>query len=115
MLNLPPDAVAIEQELGPRLPFLDDAAIAELQPELPAYLAECNGCRQMSDLEKGEWRQQHSGALPNWASAVRQVLVLQVSSAAAETVFSLLKAAFGDQQQQALADNLQASVMLRYN
>ena len=52
MLNLPPDAVAIEQELGPRLPFLDDAAIAGLQPELPAYLAECNGCQEMSDLEK---------------------------------------------------------------
>ena len=37
------------------------------------------------------------------------------NSAAAERVFSLLKLMFGDTQTRALADMLQASLMLRYN
>ena len=40
---------------------------------------------------------------------------MQPSSAAAERAFSLLSAAFSDQQDSALADYLQASVMLQYN
>ena len=37
------------------------------------------------------------------------------NSAAAERVFSLLKAMFGDQQLGALADIIQTALMLRYN
>ena len=37
------------------------------------------------------------------------------NSAGAERVFSLLKAFFGDTRTQALADILQATLMLRYN
>ena len=37
------------------------------------------------------------------------------SSAAAERVFSLLKSMWGDTQLSALADMLQASLMLKYN
>eukprot|EP00966_Prymnesium_polylepis_P280868 6489737-Prymnesium_polylepis.1 len=37
------------------------------------------------------------------------------NSAAAERVFSLLKLMFGDRQETALADYLQAALMLRYN
>ena len=110
---LQPNAEAIEELRC--LPFLDDAIITGLQGELAAYLAACDGCREMSDLEKVEWWQQNGGPLPHWASAVRRVLVLQVSSAAAERVFSLLKAAFSEQQQHALTDYLQASLMLRFN
>ena len=39
----------------------------------------------------------------------------QVLSASAERVFSLLKNAFNDQQDNALKDYLEASVMIRYN
>jgi len=49
------------------------------------------------------------------SAVVKQVLLVQPSSAAAERVFSLLSAAFSDQQDSALADYLQASVMLQYN
>ena len=48
-------------------------------------------------------------------AAVKQVLFVQPSSAAAERAFSLLSAAFSDQQDGALADYLHASVMLQYN
>ena len=37
------------------------------------------------------------------------------NSAAAERVFSMLKAMFGDQQMQTLVDIIQAALMLRYN
>ncbi len=111
---LRPAAAAIE-ELR-RLPFLDDpATITGLQDELPAYLAACDGCNDLSDVEKVDWWKDHTQELPFWSKAVKKVLLLQVSSAAAERVFSLLKAAFSAQQESSLSDYLQASVMLRFN
>ena len=55
------------------------------------------------------------GQLPHWTSAVKKVLLLQPSSAAAERVFSILNSSFNDQQEHALVDYLQASVMTQYN
>ena len=55
------------------------------------------------------------GQLPRWASAVKKVLLVQLSSAAAERVFSILNSSFNDQQEHALVDYLQASVMTQYN
>ena len=49
------------------------------------------------------------------SAEAKQVLLVQPSSAAAERAFSLLSAAFSDRQDSALADYLQASVMLQYN
>ena len=65
--------------------------------------------------QKVEWWQHHAEKLPNWSSAVKKVLLVQPSSAAAERVFSILNASFNDQQDHALADYLQATVMLQYN
>ena len=48
-------------------------------------------------------------------SVAKKIILIPVSSAAAERVFSMLKAAFSEQQDAALADYLQASLMLRYN
>ena len=53
--------------------------------------------------------------LPHWSSLVKKLLLIQPSSASAERVFSLLTNAFGSQQESALQDYLEASVMLRYN
>ena len=44
------------------------------------------------------WWQYHSNELPHWSAAVQDVVLVQPSSAAAEHVFSLLKASFGPQQ-----------------
>ena len=50
-----------------------------------------------------------------WSSAAMQALLVQPSSAAAERAFSLLANSFGDRQQNALEDYVEASVMLHYN
>lgn len=54
-------------------------------------------------------------ALPCWSNAVKKVLTIQPSSAAAERVFSLLNSGFGDLQENLLKDYIETLVMLRYN
>ena len=49
------------------------------------------------------------------SAAAEIVFAFTPNSAAAERVFSLLKAMFGDQQLGALADIIQTALMLRYN
>ena len=53
---------------------------------------------------KVEWWKVHEEGLPNWSTAVKKVLLVQPSSAAAERVFSLLSASFNEQQDHALSD-----------
>ena len=50
-----------------------------------------------------------------WAEAARIVFAFTPNSAAAERVFSMLKAMFGDQQMETLADIIQTALMLRVN
>ena len=98
------------------LPFLDnDETINGLVRALPQYITaiadvaiECKGT-------KFEWWKIHDERLPNWSSAVKKVLLVQPSSAAAESVFSLLLVSFHEQQENALPDYLQAKVMLQYD
>ena len=42
-------------------------------------------------------------------------VMAQLSSAASERVFSIVSASFNDQQESALSDYFEASVMLQYN
>ena len=44
-----------------------------------------------------------------------QVALVQPSSAAAERVFSLLKASYGPQQERTLQEHIECSLMLQYN
>ena len=98
------------------LPFLDnDATITGLIRELPQYVAAAQDVVIEQEEKKVEWWQAHADRLPNWSMAVKKILLVQPSSAAAERVFSILAASFNDQQDRALADYLQASVMLQYN
>ena len=93
-------------------PFLhNDATIDALLKELPQYVAAAQDVVISSEEKKVEWWKHHTEQLPNWSSAVKKVLLVQPSSAAAERVFSILKASFNDP----LADYLQASAMLQYN
>ena len=61
------------------------------------------------------WWKQNALELPYWAEAANKTLPLQPSSAASEHVFSLLKASFSEQQNNALQDYLGASLVLQYN
>ena len=98
------------------LPFLDnDATIDGLIRELPQYVAAAQDVVIEQEEKKMEWWQAHADRLPNWSMAAKKTLLVQSSSAAAERVFSILAASFNDQQDRALADYLQASVMLQYN
>ena len=96
-------------------PFLnDDSCIASLAQELPAYLAAAEGVTVSNESEKVDWWAAHRETLPNWAAVVKKLLLIQPSSASAERVFSLLNT-FSSQQEHALEDCLESSVMLRYN
>ena len=84
-----------------------------LQAELPAYMA------RSADLAAGfnplKWWKTAREDLPSWASVASKCLLLQPSSAASERVFSILKRSFGEQQEAALQDYTEASLMLQYN
>ena len=96
-------------------PFLDsDTTIDGLKAELPAYLAAAEDVVIPTEEKKVEWWCGHEEQLPRWASAVKQVLLVQPSSATADSI-SILKASFNEQQNCALVDYLQASVMSQYN
>ena len=98
-------------------PFLhdDDGIINGLKAELPAYLAATEDMVINTEERKVKWWHDHKDQLPHWASAVKKVLLVQPSSAAAERVFSILNSSFNDQEEHALVDYLQASVITQYN
>ena len=86
---------------------------AKEKAELSVYLAKAADVSPETNTLL--WWQNHSTDLPHWLTAVRDVVLVQPSSAAAKRVFSLLKASFGPQQDSALQDYVQSSIMLQYN
>ena len=93
----------------------DDGIINSLKAELPAYLAANEDVVINTEERNVQWWHNHKDQPPHWASAVKNVLLVQPSSAATERVFSILKSSFNDQQGHALVDYLQASVMTQYD
>ena len=95
-------------------PFLNNAVLLQnLKAELGVYLAKAAAVSPETDTLL--WWQNNSTELPHWSTAVKDVLLVQPSSAAGERVFSLLKASFGPQQDSALQDYVQSAIMLQYN
>ena len=112
--QLRPTAASVE-ELR-RFRFLDnDAIIQGLTAELPRYLAVADGADLQTEEEKLQWWSRNEANLPNWSSVVKKVLLVQPSSASAERVFSIMKNFFTNQQDAALEQTVEASVMLCYN
>lgn len=120
--SLDPTPASIQQLRA--FPFLDEDGIIDgLCQELATYLACAEGVSFRGEslahlaaiAKKVEWWKHNAEKLPQWAKAVKLVLLVQPSSAAPERVFSLLRAAFSDQQQGALQDYIETSVMLQYN
>ena len=95
-------------------PFLK-GSIADLKQEFYLYVAKAANVNIDSHDEILKWWKQNTTNLPKWSLAAQKILLVQPSSAASERVFSLLKASFTDQQDLALQDYLQASLMLQYN
>ena len=69
----------------------------------------------MADSEVLEWGHRNETKLPNCANACKQVLLDQPSSAAVERVLSLLQNSFQKQQESAMEDYIESSLMLQYN
>lgn len=109
-----PNASAIDQALNTML-FLNTQQVDGLtcKSELPAYLARAADTDQQFDIL--EWWKPNASDLPNWSAAGKKILLIQPSSAASEMVFSLLKNSFGSQQDHALKDYVEASLMLQFN
>lgn len=100
-----------------RFRFLDnDAIIQGLTAELPRYLAVADGADlQTEEEEKLQWWSRNEANLPNWSSVLKKVLLVQPSSASAESVFSIMKNFFTNQKDAAPEQTVEASVMLCYN
>ena len=81
--------------------------------ELPSYVAKADDIS--SELAALEFWKLNATDLPLWSSAVKKILAIQPSSAAAERAFSLLNLGFGDLQGYSLKDYIEVSIMLRYN
>ena len=107
-----PTASSLDQSSSV-VPFIDQAEIEELKKELPDYLARTTDLSE--EFNPVEWWKLNSTTLPHWSNCAKKVLLIQPSSAAAERVFSPLKASFGDQQDSCLQDYVQASLMMQYN
>ena len=110
------------QALSTVQPIAARGLIDRLVQELPHYLALCAAAPTLDHSSVHDytlalllwWRNNHP-RVPAWAEAARIAFALSCTSAASERVFSLVDAMFGADQLTALADQLQSSVMLRYN
>lgn len=95
----------------------DDAVIALLKTEFPAYvvLAATVDAADVNDPDKlwAFWKKQTH--LPAWRSAVKEIALYSPSSAGAERVFSMYKAMFDDSQALAGENKRCASITIRYN
>ena len=60
------------------------------------------------------WWASNGSKCPTWATAAQIVFSFTPNSAAAERVFSLLKLLFGDDRDSSLADQIAATLMLRF-
>eukprot|EP00966_Prymnesium_polylepis_P124554 2880804-Prymnesium_polylepis.2 len=95
--------------------------VPQILQELPDYISAARDFtidhKDVDVFTKGvlEWWASNSSKFSAWAEAARIVFSFTPNSAAAERVFSLLKMFFGSECDTALADVIQATLMLRYN
>ena len=66
----------------------NDATISKLKCELPRYIALADGVSM--EVERTTWWKNHERELPKWSNACKLALLVQPSSAAAESVISNL-------------------------
>ena len=110
---------AMTRDLGKITPLR--GMVGELLKQLPDYLT---AAKNFTDDHKDikiftesvlNWWANNKGRFPAWAEAAQIVFSFTPHFAAAERVFSLLKAFFPDTRDSALADMIQATLMLNYN
>ena len=104
----------VELDTFEAFPFLNkSSSLHNLKSVLNLYIGKATGVS--ADVDTWSWWQNHSAELPHRSAAVRDVILVQPSSAAAERIFSLLKASFNPQQDTSLQDFVESSLKLQYN
>ena len=102
-------------------PLSANDLISGMKSELPAYLAAAQGATfdhkniDVFTVDMLTWWRNNGKKFPSWALAARIIFAFSPNSAACERVFSLLASMFTKEQHSALADQLQAALMLKYN
>ena len=76
------------------------------------YMGLAEGVTKIDILE---WWVKNEEKLPNWAAAYKKIVLCQPSSAATERIFSILKISFNADQNLALEDYIELSLMLQCN
>ena len=100
--------VAQDVDAVKAFPFLcDNSHIEDLKAELPKYLTLVDSTTPDDPAEILPWWKQHSQDLPNWSRAASLVILVQPSSAAAESVLST----FSEKQDSSLQDYVETSLM----
>ena len=96
--------------------------LPDLKQQRPQYIAAAASAPAFDKTSVADystailgWWRANGGGFPAWALAARVVFAISPNSASCERVFALLKNLFGDEQASALADYVQASLMLNYN
>ena len=69
----------------------------------------------VTKIDIREWWVKNEEKLPNWATASKKIVLFQPSSAATERIFSILKNSFNADQNLALEDYIELSLMLQCN
>ena len=95
--------------------------LVSLKQQLPQYVSAAANAPafnkgSVADYSNAilDWWRTNGTSFPAWALAARVVFVISPNSASCERVFALLKNLFGDAAMSALADHLQAGLMLNY-
>ena len=96
--------------------------LVSLKQQVPQYVSAAANAPtfnkgSVADYSKTilDWWRTNGTSFPAWALAARIVFAVSPNSASCERVFALLKNLFGDEAMRALADYLQAGLMLNYN
>ena len=103
-------------------PLAANNLIPGLMAESHIYLTLAAPCQGFNAADVNEytkellkwWKVNHP-TIPTWAKAARIIFAMTPSSAASECVFSLVDSMFGKSRKSSLADQLQGSLVLKYN
>ena len=96
-------------------PFIDSTLISELKLEMAEYVAAAEDVVESVNPLNWWKAKEENHSLLSWVKALKLVLLVQPSSAAAERVFSILSSSFNSRQESSLEDYIQFSVMMQYN
>ena len=85
--------IEVDSTTVDELPFLNNpTSLTGLKAELSSYKAAVEDIDPEVDIL--QWWKSHEKELPNWSTALKNIILVQPSSAAAERVFSVIQNLF---------------------